>query len=158
MDIPPWKTFGAKFEKKAHLIRSVHLSDVFWRGRAYCKDARDIVSGADYTPTLTSWPEVSEPINGMLYSDFASYLPDDILVKVDRASMAVSLEVRCPLLDYRVVDTQGLSTFTALQRRGIPSRLLYFPDENHWVLKPHNSIQWHETVLGWLDRWLQDDE
>jgi dipeptidyl aminopeptidase/acylaminoacyl peptidase len=55
--------------------------------------------------------------------------------------------------DYRIVDSQGLSTFTALQRLGIPSRLLYFPDENHWVLKPANSIQWHETVIGWLDRW-----
>jgi len=57
--------------------------------------------------------------------------------------------------DYRVVDTQGISTFTALQRRGIPSRLLYFPDENHWVLKPANSIQWHEEVLAWLDRWVK---
>jgi dipeptidyl aminopeptidase/acylaminoacyl peptidase len=60
--------------------------------------------------------------------------------------------------DYRVVDTQGIATFNALQRRGIPSKLLYFPDENHWVLKPHNSILWHETVLGWLDRWLKSDE
>jgi dipeptidyl aminopeptidase/acylaminoacyl peptidase len=57
--------------------------------------------------------------------------------------------------DFRVVDTQGLATFTALQRRGVPSKLLYFPDENHWVLKPANSIQWHETVLGWLDRWCK---
>ena len=57
--------------------------------------------------------------------------------------------------DYRVVDTQGMSTFTALQRKGIPSRFLYFPDENHWVLKPANSILWHETVLGWLDKWLK---
>jgi dipeptidyl aminopeptidase/acylaminoacyl peptidase len=56
-------------------------------------------------------------------------------------------------LDYRVVDTQGLATFNALQRRGIPSRLLYYPDENHWVLKPLNSIQWHEVVLEWMDRW-----
>ncbi len=56
-------------------------------------------------------------------------------------------------LDYRVVDTQGIATFNALQRRGIPSKLIYFPDENHWVLKPHNSIYWHETVLDWLDRW-----
>ncbi|MBI3932910.1 MAG: S9 family peptidase [Acidobacteria bacterium] len=55
--------------------------------------------------------------------------------------------------DYRVVDAQGLSTFTALQRRGIPSQLLHFPDENHWVLKPQNSILWHDTVLAWLDRW-----
>jgi len=59
--------------------------------------------------------------------------------------------------DFRVPETQGLGTFNALQRRGIPSKLLYFPDENHWVLKPHNSILWHETVLGWLDRWLKDD-
>ncbi|MFQ5790564.1 MAG: prolyl oligopeptidase family serine peptidase, partial [Acidobacteriota bacterium] len=59
-------------------------------------------------------------------------------------------------LDYRVVDTQGISTFTALQRRGIPSKLLYFPDENHWVLKPANSIQWHETVLAWLDQWSKN--
>jgi dipeptidyl aminopeptidase/acylaminoacyl peptidase len=59
-------------------------------------------------------------------------------------------------LDFRVVETQGLSTFTALQRRGIPSKLLYFPDENHWVLKPHNSILWHETVIGWLDQWTKN--
>jgi dipeptidyl aminopeptidase/acylaminoacyl peptidase len=56
-------------------------------------------------------------------------------------------------LDYRVVDTQGLSTFNALQRRGIPSKLLYFPDENHWVVQPANSILWHETVLAWLNQW-----
>ncbi len=61
-------------------------------------------------------------------------------------------------LDYRVADTQGLGTFNALQRLGIPSKLLYFPDENHWVLKPANSILWHETVIGWLDRWLKDSE
>lgn len=58
-------------------------------------------------------------------------------------------------LDFRVVETQGFSTFTALQRRGIPSKLLYFPDENHWVLKPHNSILWHDTVLEWLDKWTK---
>ncbi len=57
--------------------------------------------------------------------------------------------------DYRVVDTQGISTFTALQRRGIPSKMLYFPDENHWVLRPANSIQWHETVLAWIDQWTK---
>ena len=58
-------------------------------------------------------------------------------------------------LDFRVADTQGLGTFNALQRRGIPSKLLYFPDENHWVLKPHNTILWHKTVLAWLDQWLK---
>ncbi len=57
--------------------------------------------------------------------------------------------------DFRVPETQGFATFTALQRLGIPSKLLYFPDENHWVQKPNNSILWHETVIGWLDRWLK---
>jgi len=57
--------------------------------------------------------------------------------------------------DFRVVETQGISTFNALQRLGIPSKFLYFPDENHWVLKPHNSILWHETVIGWLDKWCK---
>jgi len=57
--------------------------------------------------------------------------------------------------DFRIPISQGLATFNVLQRRGIPSRLLYFPDENHWVLKPHNSILWHETVLAWLDHWVK---
>ena len=59
--------------------------------------------------------------------------------------------------DYRIADSQGVGTFNALQRLGIPSKLLYFPDENHWVLTPHNSVLWHETVIGWLDRWLKAD-
>jgi dipeptidyl aminopeptidase/acylaminoacyl peptidase len=58
-------------------------------------------------------------------------------------------------LDYRVVESESFSTFNALQRLGIPSKLLYFPDENHWVLKPKNSELWHKTVLAWLDRWTK---
>jgi dipeptidyl aminopeptidase/acylaminoacyl peptidase len=57
--------------------------------------------------------------------------------------------------DHRVVESQGMATFTALQRKGVPSKFLYFPDENHWVLKPHNSVVWHETVLNWLDQWTK---
>lgn len=57
--------------------------------------------------------------------------------------------------DFRVPLEQGLSTFTALQRRGIASQLLVFPDENHWVLAPRHSLQWHDAVLGWLDRYLK---
>ncbi|MCB2085813.1 MAG: S9 family peptidase [Sphingomonadaceae bacterium] len=59
--------------------------------------------------------------------------------------------------DFRVPYTQGLQSFTVLQEREIPSQLLVFPDENHWVLKPKNSLQWHNTVFGWLDRWLGED-
>ncbi|MGE5232768.1 MAG: prolyl oligopeptidase family serine peptidase [Acidobacteriota bacterium] len=57
--------------------------------------------------------------------------------------------------DFRLPYTHGLAVFTALQRKGIPSKLLVFPDENHFVLKPQNSIQWHDTVIGWLDRWTK---
>jgi dipeptidyl aminopeptidase/acylaminoacyl peptidase len=58
-------------------------------------------------------------------------------------------------LDFRIPTAQGLSAFTALQRRGIESKLLVFPDENHWVLKPSNSLLWHHTVLGWLDQHIK---
>ena len=57
--------------------------------------------------------------------------------------------------DFRIPIEQGLGAFDALQRRGIESRLLTFPDENHWVLKPANSLTWHATVLGWLDAHTQ---
>jgi len=55
-------------------------------------------------------------------------------------------------LDYRIPVEQGIAAFTALQRRGIESRFLYFPDENHWILKPANSVLWHDTVNDWLAR------
>jgi dipeptidyl aminopeptidase/acylaminoacyl peptidase len=58
--------------------------------------------------------------------------------------------------DFRIPYTQGIGAFTALQRRGIESKLLLFPDENHWVLKPANSVLWYHTVLGWLDAHLKD--
>ncbi len=57
--------------------------------------------------------------------------------------------------DFRIPYSQSLGLFNALQRRNIPSRLVMFPDENHWILKPRNSIQWHREVHGWLDRWLR---
>jgi dipeptidyl aminopeptidase/acylaminoacyl peptidase len=59
-------------------------------------------------------------------------------------------------LDYRVTVTQGLGTFTALQRRGIPSKLLVFPDEGHWIAKPKNAKVFHDVVFAWLARWLGD--
>jgi dipeptidyl aminopeptidase/acylaminoacyl peptidase len=55
--------------------------------------------------------------------------------------------------DYRIPYTQGIAVFTAARRRGVDARLVYFPDENHWVLKPRNSIQWYNEVLGWMDKY-----
>ena len=56
--------------------------------------------------------------------------------------------------DFRIPLDQGIAAFTALQRKGIESELLTFPDENHWVLKPANSLMWHDTVQAWLKRWI----
>lgn len=58
-------------------------------------------------------------------------------------------------LDYRVPVDQGLQLFTTLQRRNVPSKLLYFPDEGHWILKPKNSDLWYSNFLGWFDRFLK---
>jgi dipeptidyl aminopeptidase/acylaminoacyl peptidase len=56
--------------------------------------------------------------------------------------------------DMRLDVSEGLQLFTALQLLGVPSRMLYFPDEGHWVLKPQNSQLWNQTVNDWCDRWL----
>jgi dipeptidyl aminopeptidase/acylaminoacyl peptidase len=61
-------------------------------------------------------------------------------------------------MDYRVPVGEGLQLFTALQRRGVESRLLYFPDEGHWILKPQNSKLWYTTVLNWFDKYLKPGE
>ncbi|KAF3056317.1 Dipeptidyl-peptidase 5 [Daldinia childiae] len=56
-------------------------------------------------------------------------------------------------LDYRLPISEGLAAFNTLQTHNIPSRILIFPDENHWVLKPENSLVWHKEVLGWINKW-----
>ena len=70
---------------------------------------------------------------------------------------------RAPILvvhgdqDFRIPLEQGIAAFTAAQRRGVPSKFLHFPDENHWVLKPQNSVLWHDTVNAWLKQWTSGD-
>jgi dipeptidyl aminopeptidase/acylaminoacyl peptidase len=58
-------------------------------------------------------------------------------------------------LDYRLDVSEGFQLFTTLQRIGVPSEMLYFPDEGHWVLKPQNSQLWYRTVNAWVDRWTK---
>ena len=70
-------------------------------------------------------------------------------------------EFRTPTLvihgeqDYRVPYGQGLQLFTALQLQQVPSKLLLFPDEGHWILKPANSLLWYKTSIEWLDFWVK---
>ncbi len=58
-------------------------------------------------------------------------------------------------LDYRLDVSEGFQLFTTLQREGVPSKMLYFPDEGHWVLKPQNSQLWYKTVNDWVDQWTK---
>jgi dipeptidyl aminopeptidase/acylaminoacyl peptidase len=87
-------------------------------------------------------PEYSNP------AGYAKFNPVDAVAKWKTPMLVIHGQ-----LDYRVPYAQGLAVFTALQRRGVPSEFLYFPDENHWVLKPANSIQWYDTTIGWMNRW-----
>ncbi|KAF8477003.1 Alpha/Beta hydrolase protein [Kalaharituber pfeilii] len=61
-------------------------------------------------------------------------------------------------LDYRLPISEGLAPFNVLQEKGIPSKFLTFPDENHWVLNPENSLLWHSEVIGWINHWVGIDD
>jgi dipeptidyl aminopeptidase/acylaminoacyl peptidase len=97
---------------------------------------------------FTEWENGGMPY--MPNATYAAFNPADHVGKWSKPMLVVHGQQ-----DFRVPLEQGLSTFTALQRQGIESKFLYFPDENHWVLKPQNVVQWHDEVLGWLDRWAK---
>ncbi len=59
-------------------------------------------------------------------------------------------------LDFRVPVGEGLQLFTTLQRLGVPSKMIEFPDEGHWINKPANSALWYHEFIGWMDRWVKD--
>lgn len=59
------------------------------------------------------------------------------------------------MMDFRIPYTQGMAAFNAAQMMGVPSKLVVFPEENHWILQPQNSLYWHREFYGWLDRWMK---
>ena len=104
----PLQKLAAKLDKRAKLMAGVTPIEVLAQKRANCDRPQDVVPGT--APLLTvmtdpgRWARIDDPLQVMLQVDMEGYLTDDILVKVDRASMAVALEVRSPLLDRRVVE------------------------------------------------------
>ena len=81
---------------------------------------------------------------------YAKYSPSNYVKDFKTPTLVIHGE-----LDFRVPYTQGLELFTALQMQKVPSKLLIFPDEGHWVLKPQNSLLWYRTFLDWLDSWVK---
>ncbi len=89
---------------------------------------------------------------GSVFTDPAKY--DAFNPMLQAKDWSVPMLVIHSDLDYRIGVEQGIGAFTALQAKGVPSAFLRFPDENHWVLKPQNSMKWHKTVFGWLDTYI----
>lgn len=106
-----------------------------------------------YYATEELWFDEWEHGGKPYYEDPAAYEKHNPAAHVD--TWRVPMLVIHGDLDYRVPQEQGIATFTALRRKGIEAKFLRFPDENHWILKPANSILWHDTVNGWLDQWLK---
>jgi dipeptidyl aminopeptidase/acylaminoacyl peptidase len=82
---------------------------------------------------------------------YSKWSPSQLAVKFSTPTLVIHGE-----LDFRVPYTQGLQFFTALQRRGVPSRLLIYPDEGHWINKPQNAQLWWETIYDWLHTYWQN--
>lgn len=111
-------------------------------------------------------------VDGMMGGDFtqgidhelggaAPWGPPEERARIDRFSPERHAHaIETPLLvihgekDYRVPAAQGLALYGILKAKGVPARLVYYPDENHWILKPKNSLHWYGEFLGWLRRWL----
>jgi dipeptidyl aminopeptidase/acylaminoacyl peptidase len=88
--------------------------------------------------------------NPEMYRKWSPMTYADALGKFKTPTLVIAGE-----LDYRVPYTQSLEFFSALQRQGVPSKLMVFPDEGHWILKPQNSELWYSTFLGWLATYLK---
>jgi dipeptidyl aminopeptidase/acylaminoacyl peptidase len=151
----------------------------------YVDTTRVAAAGASYGGYMANWVEghtdrfraiVSHDglfdLMTMLYSgdfvggtmqEFKGTPWDNPQALIDQAPVTYAANFKSPMLiihggrDYRVDPSQGLAMFQVLQAKHVPSKLLFFEEENHWVLKPADSILWYHTVLDWLDQWVKPD-
>jgi len=120
---------GDKLHKLAGILMSKHPQEMYLRLASHWDDPKSIVPGSEEISTLLTnskrWAKIQDFTSTMMSLDMTCYLPDDILVKVDRASMGVSLETRTPFLDHRVVEYAWK----------IPMHMKIRNNQGKWVLK-----------------------
>ncbi|MBK8174912.1 MAG: asparagine synthase (glutamine-hydrolyzing) [Rhodospirillales bacterium] len=162
--------FAAKLAKRAALMRGDGPVGILAEKRAHWDRAADLVPGAQPLAWVMNdperWVDADDPLQAMMQADIEGYMTDDILVKVDRASMAVALEVRCPLLDHRIVEFalslpdamridekgRGKRVLRALLGRHVPPGLTERPKKGFgvpiaaWLRGPLRP--WAEELLG----------
>ncbi|HWC12705.1 MAG TPA: asparagine synthase (glutamine-hydrolyzing) [Acidimicrobiales bacterium] len=167
---------GAKVHKIASLLAGDGIEDMYVDLVSYCKRPDAVVRGAREAPSLLTdrggWASVGDPVEQMMFLDLVTYLTDDILVKLDRASMGVSLEARVPMLDPRIVEFawrvplalklrngQGKWPLRQVLYRYVPPELVERPKMGfglpigHWLRGPLRG--WVEELLD--ERRLLDD-
>ena len=151
----------------------------------YVDSTRIAAAGASYGGYMANWVEghtdrfraiVSHDglfdLTTMLYSmdfvggtiqEFKGTAWENPQALIDQAPVTYAKNFKTPMLvihgskDYRVDQSQGFAMFQVLQAKHVPSKLLYFEEENHWVLKPADNIAWYHNVLDWLDQWVKPD-
>jgi dipeptidyl aminopeptidase/acylaminoacyl peptidase len=99
---------------------------------------------------FTEWEMGGVPWSAAARENLAKWSPHRFAPQMKTPTLVITNE-----LDYRVPVDQGLQLFTALRRQNVPSEMVVFPDEGHWVLKALNSKYWHEQVFAWMKRWLE---
>ena len=165
-DVRGWRRFGAKLEKRARRIDAKNPLELFVKMMARYKDISDIVIQNHNSETMLSnksdWPQFSEAILNMMMMDTMCYLPDDILVKVDRASMANSLEARCPILDKNVFEFAWQLPFEMKINEDGGKRILkevlakYVPKELTERKKMGFGVPIGNWLRGPLKEWAED--
>lgn len=97
----------------------------------------------------TSFSRPAPPFPSTTFSDWRRWDPSEHLNNWATPQLVIHNSK-----DYRICISEGLAAFNVLQARGVESQLLTFPDENHFVLKPENSLVWHKTVLNWIRKYV----
>ncbi len=164
-EIPQWQKFFGRVEKKSRWIAATSPVNLVALRHARCRRIQDYVLHAKEKKCLLTnpkdWAEVSNPVQGMMHLDFVTFLTDDILVKVDRASMSVGLEVRCPLLDTRLVEF-AWSLPLSMRLQGNKGKIIlrnvlkrYVPPELTERPKKGFAVPVSEWIKGPLRDWAE---